>query len=333
MKNLKVKWEEISDKARWDGFVGKMKQGSVYDTWRWRDVLESEGYRPLYLGATDGRGSLVGVCPLYLTRYHGPTHVLSTWPPFSELSGPLLATEDIRQTEEVVKALIESIPRTPLRAALHIRTANRSIAESLTHLGYEIHDGAGAFLVDLERNPPELMWKHTFRKDERREIRHFEMQQPLVALRDDVGGLCTFYEAHKRLMLRRRYKIAPLSLFSSIRKNFRDSFRILFVETAEGIAATSLLIDEERKTVHLPHVGYDPAKNSRSLMFYCDWKAMTWAHESGYRYVNLGNGSSNPLSRNYRFKKRFGGNFVTRYWCTAYLNPLVRLVRFALRLG
>jgi predicted N-acyltransferase len=325
-----TRWEEITERNLWDGFLSKSQQGTVYDTWRWRNVLESEGFRPLYLGAFETGGNLTGVCPLYYTRYHWLFRVLNTWPPFAELSGPILAGDESEHTEEAMNALLSWIPNSLRLAGLHIRTTDKQIAEHLGHLGYKIHDGTGFFLVDLDKKPLDSIWRRAFKKDQRREIRYFDKRNMTSRVGSEENELHAFYKLYKESMLRHGYGIAPLSFFVSVRNNFPESFKIFLIQTDEGAVATTLLLDEEKKTIHLPFVGYEQPKSNRSLMLYCWWKVLTWAGENGYRFVNMGNGSSRPTQKTYLFKKQFGGDFIIRYWVMIYTSPLLRLARWLL---
>jgi hypothetical protein len=321
-----MKWNETEDAAVWDGFTKTTAQGTIYDSWKWRNVLESQGHQPIYLLATDARGAVQGCCPFYYERYRGPTWMLTTWPEYSEPSGPLFSPGASSRASELVESLLHSIPTSIRLAGIHIRTTNKNIADYLSKSGVRIHDSAGFFLVDLQETPPEVIQAKFFKKHERQNVRYFEDNDLKVTVTGDQRSIEEFHALYSQSMLRKGYAVEPLPFLTAVSREFQDSFKILFVRSSAAKAAGALLLDRDRGTVHLMQVGYERPP-SHSILFYSDWVTMNWARENGFRFVNMGNGSSNPNHANFRTKKRFGGAFVTRYWCNIYLSPLVRGLR------
>jgi hypothetical protein len=128
-------------------------------------------------------------------------------------------------------------------------------------------------------------------------------------------------------MLRQGYSLHSEEFLKSVCVFFGSNFKVVFVYLDEKpICTASFLLDKALDTVHLAYVGYRTTKNSISPYFFAVWNWINWASDNDYHILNFGNGSSDPSSPNFRFKRRFGGDFVTQYTVTIPLsNNLYRI--------
>ena len=59
-----------------------------------------------------------------------------------------------------------------------------------------------------------------------------------------------------------------------------------------------------------------------SPVIYLNWRALKWAAENGFRYVNFGLTKSASSSAVHRTKKKFGGEFVPSYKFTLPISKI-----------
>jgi hypothetical protein len=75
--------------------------------------------------------------------------------------------------------------------------------------------------------------------------------------------------------------------------------------------------NSSNSSVHLLAVRYTSTKNIHSPVTFINWKAINWANEHGFRYVDFGPysiaQSSEPKNKAYALRRRFEVEVVTRY--------------------
>ena len=321
---MEFQWKEIVAREDWDSFVFSSKEASVYHTWRWREVIELNGYKPLYLGCRHkSNGELVAVWPFFYVKSIGPFYVLDSMP-LSDIGGPLIST-DFAELDALFTGITESIPLTrKLVFSLRSKINNWNVKETFAGLGYTYTSGSGHFKVDLSADNLSRMWENVFKKHQRNQIRHFEKEGAQINLKKCGDDFQTFYGLYRLTMERRDYILHSEQFMKNIISSLGDSFKVLFVYSNDKpICAVSFLADDSLGVVHLTYVGYDAERRSISPYFFAVWNWLNWASKNGYHVANLGNGSSNPESPNFRFKKQFGGTFYTHYTFTIPLNRIL----------
>ena len=110
-------------------------------------------------------------------------------------------------------------------------------------------------------------------------------------------------------------KAYPYSLFSCIMSLMHPrNFNLLMVRKGDRpVGGLGVLCYPEKKQLHTMYAAYDRSAGNRyPVHLYTNWKALLWARACGYRYINFGTTSANPLDGNYRFKQQFGGRFVRK---------------------
>lgn len=94
--NADVKIVRVSQERGWDAFVEQHDRGSVCHLYGWRDVIErAYGHRTIYLAAMRG-ATIVGVCPLVLTKSLVFGNHLTSMP-FLDYGGILAADSEVRK--------------------------------------------------------------------------------------------------------------------------------------------------------------------------------------------------------------------------------------------
>ena len=317
-----MKWEEITDRSEWDSFVDRATFSSIFHTWSWRNVLESEGLQPLYLGARSTTGQLLAACPFCNVRINSLARIADSLP-YSDLSGPLVSDESDASIiiPSLRKSLLMFLPK--FIVAARIRIDNPSLATAMASYGYRYTTGSGYFLLDLESTVPQAIW-NGLGGDQRTQIRWFDKAGAQISLARTQAECAEFARLYRETMDRKRYSALSHQFIAKIRSNLPTEFKTMLLSLG-GVtyAAMSFFADSTRNTVHAAYIGYDRNLGNKSSTLYLVWQMIRWTHENGYRFVNLGNTSSNPSNRAFLFKHQFGGQFVRRYCFTMPLFPQI----------
>jgi hypothetical protein len=84
------------------------------------------------------------------------------------------------------------------------------------------------------------------------------------------------------------------------------------------VAGFAILLDPANSdsTIHLLGIRYSSKRNIHLPVTFLNWKAISWAHGNGIRYVDFGSysvaESSKPKNPNFKLKKRSGLAFLPR---------------------
>ena len=159
-------------------------------------------------------------------------------------------------------------------------------------------------------------------------IRYYEGLSAKFSLRNDEQTVSEFANFHLKTMRRKGFHCATESFLMKVRKRLGDNFQIASTIIADRIiASTATLLDEPNNIVFISHVAYDRSENSKSALLHNWWQIVNWAASKNHQYINFGNGSSNKENPNYRFKKQFGGEFITKYIFSLPISQLYSLRR------
>lgn len=313
---MNLRWEEIDDEKVWEELTPPPGLTSVYHSWNWRKVLLANRQRLLYLGARDNAGRLVCICPFSYDKYRSPLLVLDSLS-HSDLSGPLTRTDYVNSSNEIVEGLRKFISRSISRKfviSLIIRVHDESFADGLIRSGQDFTGGSGYFFLDLNETSPSKIWNVIFGKHERRNVKFYEelSAEPEIARVSDQ--LADFYPIYYDTMKRQGYKIHDKLFLANVCTFFPEEFKVISTKVkGQTFASTCFILSPKTETIHLSYVGYQRTVNSQSPLFFSWWNLIKWASDNKYRYINFGNGSSDPSSPNYKFKNKFGGKFHQRF--------------------
>lgn len=316
-----VKWEKLEDKNEWDSFVTGAAEASIFHTWSWRSALELGGYEPVYLGYRQPEtDELSAVWPLFFEKAKGIFYLLNSMPE-GDVGGPLVS-KNLSGLESVFTTALDSLPKsTRIVISLRSRVNVERVKDALARMGYRFSSGSGYFRVNLDSDNLGRIWNRVFAHDERRLIRYLDRQGKWTEVRACADAMPLFYELYKQTMQRQGYRLHPEGFMGNVVKAFHDDFKVLLVYSGgRPVCATSFLANRSLGTVHLTYVGYVTEKRSVSPYFFAVWKWLGWAAANGYHVANLGNGSSDPTSPNFTFKKKFGGDFHIQYTFTIPVN-------------
>ena len=310
-----VAWSETQDGGEWDDFVTE-NGGSVFHSWSWRKVLEDNQLKPFYLVCRDGEGRILAVCPFFYRAGRRLQYLDSLPDTFS--AGPIigsLATDK----PEILAALPKSVKFSLLNpvAAMVIRTHRQEVIDEMVALGFQHAAKHGFFILDLQKTTPEHIWTNGFKKHDRQAVKYYD-QGTRFEFADDERDYLALARPDWKVYKGRVFRAESVS---RIRAIMGDQVRLALITDSNGTALGGFLMlfdpPGPKSCVHLMWIKHAPERNIHSVVTLIDWKAINWAHDRGFRYINLGPypmlGSSKPGHPFYKLKERFEVTPVPRY--------------------
>jgi len=309
-----VSWSKTENQKEWDDFASK-SGASIFHTWGWRKVLTSSFGRPLYLACRDKRGEVVGILPLIYRGWgrHFPWWSLESLP-LSEAGGPIL--DPRLPWLEMLRPLIKDVRQSlsiPV-GSMQLRMYDQKMARCLVTLGYYFRAQHGSFILDLHRKSPATIWEGLIKHD-RQAVKYYEGLGSTFDFATREEDYADYLGLHEETVFRGggRPLVSP-ELLQSMRLNLGPNLRIAMVRIEDRpFGGVTMICDPRNQIVHLLAVGYAPIRRIHSPIVYLNWKALNWAVDNGYRYLNFGGTTVNPKNPVHRLKQRFGGDFAKRF--------------------
>lgn len=309
-----TRWEETNDRKEWDDFVVR-NGGSIFHLWSWRKVLESENSRALYLACRDAERRVLAVCPFF---YRAGRHLLYLDSlPDSPIAGPIIS-DRATNPSLILESLRKSVKFSLFNpvVAMRIKAHQQPIIQTMVLVGFRHVSTHGLFILDLHERTPEHIWNDGFEKHDRQAVKYYEQHGSVFEFARNESDYLDYLTLH-----RGTHRDDRADFLSKIRLNLGDRLRVA-VATFENraIAGFLMLCDPPNSTVHLTTIRYSPVKNIHSPVTYVNWKAINWANEHGFRYVDFGSypvtASSNPRHPFHKLREKFKITFVPRYLFT-----------------
>lgn len=282
--------------------------GSVFHQWSWRKVLEGDGGRPLYLACRNAKGRMLAACPFF---YHEGRHLsyLESLP--ETITGGLVISRELTDTSQVITSLRKSVDFSPFNPVveMRIKAHQQHIIETMLALGYHYALTHEHYILDLDMKKPDDVWNSGFKKHDRQAVKYYEQRTAFRLARSE----------HDLLALEKpdwslyHGRIFHADFISRMLATLGDQIQVaVAVESGMPIAGFLMLFDHpkvQNRTVYLLGVRHSVTRNIHSPVTFINWKAINWAHENGFRYVNFGTyglGQSFDVSDIfYKLKERF----------------------------
>jgi CelD/BcsL family acetyltransferase involved in cellulose biosynthesis len=287
---------------RWDDFVARHPQASVWHGSPWLDVTErTYGYRPAHLAYERG-GAFEAIFPMVVvrSRFTG-TRLVSL--PFSGPAGPI-------GRSAAVDALIGE--------AIELRSALGCAYLSLT--GVDGLDGPHARRLATAQpfvcsilplgEPPERLWETVLKREVRDEIRSARRRGVSIRLANDPRDLREFYALYARTARRHGMPPQPRALFDTMWARFAPAGQLLLVEArlADRLVHAQLCL-AFKDVMSIVYAGTDERFLRYHPVKLADWSAIELAWERGSRRVDfLQSHVSNTGLR--WFKRSFGATEI-----------------------
>jgi hypothetical protein len=160
---------------------------------------------------------------------------------------------------------------------------------------------------------PEHIWNNGFVKHDRQAVKYYDERTTFgfAGSEQDYLGLSRPDWKDYRFA---KLRLSSEEFLSRMRTSLGDRLEIALVTDSSGVAvAGSLMLFDSPKSphpgIHLLGIKFSPSRNIHSVVTFINWKAIVWAHENGFKYVNFGSfpvaHASEPDHNFYRLRERF----------------------------
>jgi len=331
-------WSKADDAREWDEFVTR-NHGSVFHQWAWRQVLESEHPRPLYLACRDQGGSMVAACPFFYKE--GKHFMYLDSLPDSLMAGPVVG-ESEGDRPRIIDSMRKSVKSLTLMA-MRVRIHQKETIQMLESMKFR-HDAVanGLLMLDLESSTPEFIWNSCFQRHDRRAVKTYEKEGAEFRFAEGESDYSDYLSLDSGTTWEGEGDMGLLaSRLSRMRQFLGERFRLALVTLGGEVAVgLPLLLDDAISTIHtVKGIRYSSARNIHEPMAnstFIDWKVANWAAEHGFRYVDFGSypigAATRPKHVFSDLRSRFGLSLVPWYRFTLPTSGIFPVARQVSRL-
>lgn len=295
---IRVSIVENDDLKEWDDYVNANPDSCVFQTSKWRRVVESTyGHQPFYLMAKQG-SEVCGVLPLFLINSRLFGRVLATSPYAS--SGALCA-----DSKEATHALLEkAITLAREHEVSYLELKSRSITE---YDGLQYHTDYVNYYMPLDE--PQILWCSRLKKNTRKSVKHSEKFG--LTLEKGHHLLDAFYKIMAVSMRRLGTPVHSKSFYHNILVSFGPRANMLVVKYKDVPISVELLIRYRQELVALSRGSLDEYYPLRPNNFLY-WEMFKDACLSRATSVDLGRSlvGSGPA----KFKESWGAEAKPLYY-------------------
>jgi serine/alanine adding enzyme len=315
-----IRYAELSDQERWDGYVRAHADASLYHLFGWRSVFQrTYGHKTHYLMATAREGALHGVLPLVHFKHVISGNSLVSLP-FVD-GGGILA--DSRQAEESLLAAAIRLAHTLGAASMELRQeralascdcAMRSDDVSQPPPKVSTRSDKARMLLNLPGSSKALM--ASFKSKLRSQI-----NKPLKAgFATAVGGPELLEDFYKVFLVNMRDLGSPVhsvELMRHVLEEFGERCRIFVVRRWHEPVASALVIGFD-KVLRNPWASSlrRYATLSPNMLLYL--RMLEYACDRGFRAFDFGRSTIGEGT--YNFKEQWGAMPVPLHWYHLSLN-------------
>jgi hypothetical protein len=204
---------------------------------------------------------------------------------------------------------------------MHIRAHKDQVIQPLIGLGFPYSITHGLYVLDLKEKSPEHIWSNGFNKHDRQAVKHYEQLGAEFGFARNDSDYAEYVKLLKGSTIFFRVRVHSPEredFVSRMRRFAGDRLKVALGKIGgEVIAGVSMLFEPENSTIHFAIVRYSRENNIHSRVTYLYWKAINWASEKGYRYIDFGAysipKSSNPTHPFFKLRERFESTIVPRY--------------------
>ncbi|WP_292365254.1 GNAT family N-acetyltransferase [Methanoculleus sp. UBA208] len=288
-----------SNACRWEEFVNRSREGTPFHGVRWKNALEDVlKLKVRYYLILDDR-KVIGICPFVeqsMKRFRGLNGI-----PRSEYNNIILdETFDADHINDILSLFSKRY------SFLYFNTYDPGLPDKIGYHTVPNEDGSNVIL-DLNRNPPETIWKEILSKDERYKVTRFEKGGFTVQEMEQGHGIEQFYRYYSDNLNRINGYVLPFTFFQRLLDAFSQNEVRIALLTRNGVFAGGNLaiLDPARKTAYFQYLALNrDLPNKYSPTYYLSWEGINWAWENGYERISLGR--ERPDNPRVRSKRKFG---------------------------
>jgi hypothetical protein len=311
---VKVDIIDPTTDSRWDEFVTRQQQGTIFHTSAWaRVILETYGYLPRYYVLENEAGQFRAAVPFYLIRSRLTGERLVCLP-FSDYCYPLGEDgNDIALLIKLAKKEVEA----GMASYLEVRGWQNGITPA--ELDLVTCDYHLLYLLDLEPGIDTL--KERFHHSVRRGIQQAEKRGVTVRVTRDEADLGHFYDLNVATRKKLGVLPQPFSLFKSLHRHvISQDLGFIILAEWEGKVIAGVLFLTYQDTIYYKFNASDENHLQKRPNHLAIWEALRYACADGYKHCDFGRCS--PEEEGLRiFKSRWGAEEVSSPY---YYYPKVK---------
>jgi FemAB-related protein (PEP-CTERM system-associated) len=291
LPRVAVRLLDTADGARWDEFVTRSAEGTLFHLFGWRDVIESVfGYKTFYYLA-ERSGQVTGILPLtYIkSRLFGARLVSYA---FAMYGGPVADDDESRRAlEDVAERLMCSlrVPILEFRSIKPVRNDWSTRSDLYVTFRKMMLPTAAENLKSIPSSQRTIIKNRALRD---------------YCLRSEIDDeIDRFYPVYAESVRNLGTPVYPRSYFSAIKKVFGKNSDIVTVIHGRDAVASSLNIYFRDEVMTL-YVGGTAGARQLGGNVFMFWEVMRRACERGYHVFDFGR--SKVGTGAYTFKRNWG---------------------------
>ena len=290
------------DDPRWQDFVARSPQASVFHTAGWLDALRrTYGYTPVVYTTSPPESRVDnGLVLCQIRSWLTGRRLVSI--PFADHCDPLFSDEG--EQEAVMRALQQDVQHGRWKY-LEIRPLTPRLQAP------EDPAGPGTFCFhSLDLSPPLDAIFHAFHKDSiQRKIRRAEREALRLEVGTSAACLSTFFDL--LLLTRRRHGLPPqpIAWFRNLINCLGDRVNI-WIASKDTRAVAAMLTLRHRDTLVYKYGVSDASVHNLGAMPFLFWRAIEDAKHSGMAHLDLGRSDPDQAGL-ITFKDRLGATRST----------------------
>ncbi len=298
--------EELKNDKEWESFLEVSQGGTFYHSLKWREVIQKSFYHhDLYLTIRDEDGTIIGVCPGFITG--GRRLKVYDSMPYSEYGGPVIAWQHMKEASQSLQSFLQSFcSNKGIVYARFCFTDAESGRFFRSPLNY-VEATQGIVKVDLKATPSDFLWNTIFSTNLRRNIRLVERRGFQAQEARTKSDLRDFYDLYYGNMKHLSADPYPYEFMEDAWNILHPRhLRLWLLEKNKRVGG--MLVFKDNKKSYCVYAGLDREQRIE-IVNYLMWREIKKAEEEDRRYVSLGSTPSDPRNPYYIQKMRLGGLF------------------------
>lgn len=316
-----IKVLEETELDEWDKFVLWHKNGSIYHTSWWQNIIRSTyGHNPLYIILKDESGNIVGGMPFFLVKgIFNSMRITSL--PCAQTCNPLFVSQtDYDEILEYLNYLIREYryKYAEIRTTTEIELVTKSYTTKTQN--YSI------YILDLDRPLDKV--RQSFHKNSiQRPIEKANKSGLQLIEGDSEADLREFYNLY--LAMRKSYGLLPQPFtffYTMWRELHHRGHMDVWLAKYSGKVASSLLLLKFKERVTYEYGASIPDLLNTRPSHFLIWEAIKKAVMTGYKEFDFGRTSDDNLGLS-EFKSRWGTKRKSLTYYLMYNGVAVRPAR------
>lgn len=302
-----------SNARQWEEFNSQSRSGTPFHSLKWKDTIENAMELRSRYFLIRNEGSVVGICPFVeqsMKLFRGLNGI-----PRSDYNNIIL---DGISDPDHVNEILSLFPKR--YSYLFFDTYDPALPERIAYTNIPNEAGSN-LMLDLNQNPPEVIWKDILSKDDRYKISRFEKGG--FTVREIINGhdIEEFYHYYAENLNHIKGYALPLVHFERLLDSFsRDEVRIAILANNDVFAGGNLmLLDPAQRTAYFMFLALNRnLPNKYSPTYYLSWEGINWAQANGYERISFGR--ERPENHRVRGKQKFGAEPVPIHSRVVFLS-------------